>query len=139
MFRYRGSERFYYGNGRHKNPTCPFCTPGEVTVVQDGKYCQLVKNTYPYDLWEFREVIDHLMVIPKRHVPSLSMLTKQERAEIMDLISDYEANEYNVYIRSHKSVHKSILGHQHTHLIATKTIHAKFVVYVLKPYWLFRR
>lgn len=139
MFRYRVSEQKYFGQGRHLTPHCPFCTPGGVEVIEDLKYCQVVKNSYPYDLWEFREVTDHLMVVPKRHASSLSMLDAKEQAEIMDVIGRYEVDEYNVYIRSHKSVYKSVPEHQHTHLISTKTRHARFAIYIMKPYWLFRR
>lgn len=136
MYRYRSTVRRYR---QHKNTDCPFCSPDRQQTIRQTKHAAVIRNLFPYDLWEFREVTDHLMVIPRRHVASLSQLTKDEQADIMALISQYEGRDYNVYSRARHSSQKSIPDHQHTHLIATKPTPARLLLHISKPYWLFRR
>lgn len=94
---------------------------------------------YAYDLWEFREVTDHLMIIPRRHVHTMSELNPEEREEIMNLMCEFEGQDYNVYARSSVSVQRSVAAHQHTHLIKTTGPLAKGGFYWKKPYILWKR
>lgn len=113
---------------------CPFCyIEGTGPLIEETKHARVVKARYPYDLWEFRGVTDHLLIIPKQHATSLSALSRVERADIMDLIAKYEAENYNIYARAVKSVQRTEV-HQHTHLIKTKDRHAKAVLYIKKPH-----
>jgi diadenosine tetraphosphate (Ap4A) HIT family hydrolase len=98
-----------------------------------------VQNRFPYDIWEYHDVTDHLMVVPKRHVQSLTDLNKAERTEIMDLIADFEGQDYNVYARSKNSLHRTVTAHQHTHLIKLDAKRPRISIYVAKPYLLFKR
>lgn len=90
---------------------------------------------FPYELWEFRDVTEHLLVVPKRHVKSLVDLTREEQHELMDIIAEYEGQNYNIYARSSDSVQRTVPLHQHTHIIKTNDKHAKTVFYSKKPYF----
>ena len=90
---------------------------------------------YPYDIWEFRNVTDHLMIIPRRHVGSLAELTATESKDIMNLFGEYEAMGYNVYARATDSVQRTVPLHQHTHLIKTTKRKARGGFYLEKPYF----
>lgn len=117
---------------------CPFCDPETLAkAVYETENIYIVKNKVFYDIWEMRTVKDHLLLMPKRHVKSLGELGAEERAEIMDVISDYESNDYNVYARAVSNNTRSVT-HQHTHLIKTdhRNIHAALML--KKPYLLFK-
>lgn len=137
MYRYRKHYKQY-----EPNPTvdpCPFCTLTNREILDETETALVIRSEFPYDLWEFREVTDHLLLIPKRHIAKLSQLTGKEKAEVINLMGKYEQLGYNVYGRSEKSVSKSIPDHQHTHLIATTDKKARLGIYLRKPYWLFKR
>ena len=136
MFRYRKS-RLKYKSARQDE--CPFCVPTDGTIIRESKQTRIVRNIFPYDLWEFRDVRDHLLIVPKRHVKSLSQLSEKEQDEIMRLIVEFEALNYNVYARSTDSVKKTIPAHQHTHLIKTADKHPSVAFYLAKPYLLLKK
>ena len=94
-------------------------------------------HAIPYDYWENHRVLECLMVIPKRHVAHLGKLTDAEMLDIMKVIARYEANGYNIYARTSKSVRRT-QGHQHTHLIKIDQREPRLSLLVAKPYWLFR-
>lgn len=117
---------------------CPFCDlTEEVKLISTGNV-SLVANKYAYQYWDFMKVTDHLLLIPNRHVESMGEFTPEEKQEAIDIIADYELKGYNIYARSTISTIKSV-PHQHTHLIKTDNIRAKFLFYLAKPYLLFRR
>jgi diadenosine tetraphosphate (Ap4A) HIT family hydrolase len=132
MFRHRKAEKNYFKN--KDVGFCPFCKPLPEYLVKETAHSFVVKSMFPYEMWEFRDVTEHLLIVPKRHVPSLSDLTDEERYELMDLMSEYELKEYNIYARSTKSVQRTIPLHQHTHLFKTDTKRARVALYVKKPY-----
>jgi diadenosine tetraphosphate (Ap4A) HIT family hydrolase len=90
-----------------------------------------------YEIWEFHAVLDHLMVIPKRHVNRLADLTDEERIDLMRVMGRYEAQGYSVYARAPQNTRRSI-GHQHTHLIKIDPKPLRMSVLMTKPYWLFK-
>ncbi len=136
MYRYRSTAARY---GNHTNDGCPFCSPDKSRIIEEGKTALVIRNIFPYDLWESRKTKDHLMVVPKRHRPTLHSLTTPERNEIMAFIAKYEKNGYNIYARAESSTQKSIPDHQHSHLIATESKPAHMLFYWRKPYFLFHK
>lgn len=132
MFRYRKAAKKYKG---HKDNVCPFCQPLPEYLVRETPHCFVVKSMFPYELWEFRDVTEHLLVVPKRHVKSFADLNQTERYELMDIISEYEGQNYNIYARSSNSVQRTIPLHQHTHIIKTGDKHAKAGFYLKEPYF----
>jgi diadenosine tetraphosphate (Ap4A) HIT family hydrolase len=137
VFRYRKNFKNYQPDPASKG--CPFCDLSNRTALEETKYAVVTRSDYPYDIWEFRDVTDHLLLIPKRHVATLSNLTSEEQTDIIHLMGKYEHLGYNVYGRSEKSVSKSVPAHQHTHLISTTDKKARLGIYLSKPYWLFKR
>lgn len=75
--------------------------------------------------------------MPKRHVHTFDELSDAEKLDIMNIISKYESQEYNVYARASKNKQRSV-GHQHTHLIKTGYKHARVSLNIKRPYFLIK-
>ena len=128
LHHYRKTVRKYHE--RRKVLECPFCaraTLANAVLETDSAY--VVPNLTKYDMWEGHDVVDHLLVVPKRHVKSIKELTEPERLEIIDIIADYEGKNYSVYARGVGSVTRSV-EHQHTHLIKLHHKRPKFALYI---------
>ena len=72
------------------------------------------------------------MVVPKRHVYSVSSFTKDEIAQYHKITAQYEKKGYDLFSRGVSSTMKSI-AHQHTHLIKTDGKKIKGLIYIEKP------
>lgn len=105
---------------------CPFCNLEKQEILSESKYFYIVKNLYGYEYWEGLKVIDHLMIVPKRHIKSVREFSQPEKLEFLDLMIKYENDGYNVYTREKDSVMKSII-HQHTHLISAEKTALRFI------------
>lgn len=117
---------------------CPFCHAADLKIKQTNALSYVIHNIYPYHYWEFMGVVDHLLIVPKRHVESLSELSNNEKLEIMNMIAMYEQDGYNVYARTATNSIKTV-PHQHTHLIKTNNKLARLFVHLRKPYLLLQR
>lgn len=97
---------------------CVFCVldSDDPSFVAEHAGFWIIKNLFPYALWDDRPVTEHLMIVPKRHIISLAEFDADERYEYMDLIGDYEQRGYSIYSRTDLSPTRSV-PHQHTHLI----------------------
>lgn len=136
MFRYRGAEK--RSKAALAAERCPFCHIEEAgPLVEETALSRVTEAKFTYNLWEYRHVTDHLLVLPKRHVSRLDQLTPEEQADIMKLLAKYEADNYNVYARGVNSAQRTE-RHQHTHLIRTTPGSARFGLYLKKPYLLIR-
>lgn len=136
MYHYRKTYKRY--KNIPKTQECPFCLPAEQAdrVNNQGQYSLIIENIVAYDLWEGLPVLEHLLLIPKRHVKNLGDLTELEAAEIMKIVSQYQTRGYNIYSRSYKSLMGSV-EHQHTHLIKTdNTKRAKALFFINNPRFL---
>lgn len=123
---------------RQRVEGCPFCNEATLKrAVEETTHAYVVPNLTQYDLWEAHNVTDHLLVIPKRHVTSLSELNEKERLEIMDIVARYEPQGYNVYARGVGFVNKSV-EHQHTHLIKVTNKKPWLTLFLRKPYFLWK-
>ncbi len=91
----------------------------------------VVCNIFPYDVWDTSTVKDHLMIVPKRHVDSVSHFKRTEQTEFMALLGKYEAKGYSVYARAPTNKMKSVT-HQHTHLIKLGP-KVRNLLYIEKP------
>ncbi len=121
---------------KEKATECDFCTllkHPTAQVVAVYEHCSVIKNNFPYDMWDHYGVNDHLMVVPKRHVVSLGDLTPEEQLDCLKAITKYEADGYSIYARAPSNKGKSIT-HQHTHLIKTDDKRKKFILYLAQPY-----
>lgn len=95
--------------------TCPFCDI-EQSVVRDCTYFSVIKNMFPYVSFDNQTVVEHLLIIPKRHTLRLADFTPDEAAEYLSLITAYDTNEYNTYTRTATNHDRSV-AHYHTHLM----------------------
>jgi len=140
MHHFRSTRRHYDKNRVSDNTKggCSFCLDKTIPArtVKETKTMTLVVIRTKYDVFEGRRVLDHLMVIPKRHSETLSDFTNAEKLELMTIIGEYEAKGYDVYARSITSVDRSV-AHQHTHLIRLEEKPMKYFVHLKKPYVLF--
>ncbi len=134
MYRNKKNSKRYLS--RNANGSCALCALHEFDIIEESSYAAVVKNNYPYDIWEGMEVIEHLMILPKEHAAALSDISSDALQSIMKLIVKYESSGYNVYARTLKSKLRSISHHQHTHLIKLGGKPARALIYIQKPYLL---
>ncbi len=129
-----------YAKYRKSQPAqaCDFCNPDPAKVVQTKKYFYVLPNLFSYDLWDYKQVAEHLLLIPKRHVKSMTEFTRAERIELVDTMAEWEAKGYSVFARTDESSAKTV-PHQHTHLIKTTGPFVKQIIYNEKPYVLWYR
>lgn len=128
-------ERVYRKHIKHiDSSVCTFCEidEGHEQFVESTKYFKIVKNRFPYSLWDAQGVSEHLMIVPRAHISSLSELDDMAKIEFVDILQDYEKRGYNIYARAPQSIMKSIV-HQHTHLIKPVGPVKKFVLTIRKP------
>lgn len=136
LHHYRKTVKKY--QERRNVSECPFCDSTTLgKAIKETEYAYIVSNLTFYDIWEGHTVIDHLLVVPKRHAKSMKELSEVERLEIIDLIADYEEKDYSAYARGVGTVTRSV-EHQHTHLIKLDHKRPKFSLYLHKPYFLIR-
>ena len=134
MNHYRKTIKKY--RERQKVSGCPFCS--EETIKQsiaETPHAYIVPNLTQYDLWELHDVVDHLLVVPKRHVLSFAELDEKERLDIMNILAEYESQNYNIYARGEQFVKRSV-AHQHTHLIKVSNKKPRMSLFLQKPYML---
>ncbi len=119
---------------------CTFCniSPDEDQFVKETKSFQVIKNIFSYSQWDGQGVVDHLLIVPKKHTVSLGDLTAPEAVEFIELIGSYEKLGYDFSARAPKSNRKTV-QHQHTHLIKLDRKTKKFLFYLKKPYIRFLR
>ncbi len=113
---------------------CVFCDikNSDKSHIQSTKYCRVIENIFPYSLWEYVKVSEHLMITPLRHVSSLGDLNDKELLDYMKLLGAYEKRGYNLYARAPSSPTKSI-PHQHFHLIKTTGKQRRITLHSKKP------
>jgi diadenosine tetraphosphate (Ap4A) HIT family hydrolase len=132
-------EEYLYRKQRQNeaNGTCPFCSihKGHTQYVEETRYFKIIRNRTPYSIWDGQGVMDHLMIIPKKHTDKLGDLSSKARVEYVDLIDKYESKAYNLYARAPASKVKSV-SHHHTHLIQLDNKERSFIFLVRKPFYI---
>lgn len=139
MHHYRKTIKQYrtFNEGDKAVEGCTFCREvGSSKALHETATMFIIPNRVKYDMFEGRRVVDHLMVIPKRHVESLHDFTDQEKLDQMTIAGLYEADGYNVYARGKGSVSRSV-AHQHTHLIKLSDKKPNVIFFAEKPRILF--
>ena len=116
--------RLEYVTGSKPDEGCVFCL-GDASdserrslVLYERKTCYVILNKYPYNN-------GHVMVVPYRHVPSLTALTQDERHEMADLQAlceralneAYTPHGINVGVNLGKPAGAGVLEHVHVHLV----------------------
>jgi ATP adenylyltransferase len=120
--------RLAYITGSGQPTGCVFC-PGtfpdaarqaefDSLVLFRGAHCFVILNLFPYNN-------GHLMVVPHRHIPSLSEATAEELVELIELTrraeialtEAYEPHGMNMGINLGKPAGAGVLGHVHMHVV----------------------
>jgi ATP adenylyltransferase len=91
---------------------------GESLVVSEGKTCFVMVNRYPY-------TGGHLMIVPYRHLCSLSALSVEERVELFALLDlcvrvlteAMKPEGFNIGLNLGKAAGAGIDDHLHIHVI----------------------
>lgn len=114
---------------------CVFCdvNNSQDRFVAETPHFFIIKNDYPYSMWDHQGVADHLMVTPKRHIQELSGLSDEEKVEYVNLLQEYESKGYSIFTRSFSSITKSV-PHLHTHFIKPDGVLKKFMFFINKPF-----
>ena len=115
---------------------CDFCLIDKKTdqLVKETKSFKIIKNIFPYSLWEIQPVNDHLLIVPKIHTDTLSDLNAKDAKEFVEIMSEYEKQGYNVYARAPQNTMKTIV-HQHTHLIKISGRQRRTLLTIVRPFY----
>lgn len=138
MHHYRKTKQAYTKlNAADAGQTiCTLCNENnQPRIIAKTDTMFIMPNRVAYDMFEGRRVVDHLMVIPRRHVEVVSEFTTQEKIDQVTIMGEYEALGYDAYARGAGSVSRSV-RHQHTHLIKMLDKKAKLIIYTEKPHLL---
>lgn len=114
---------------------CDFCafTIGDGRVVDESSHFWIATNLFAYNVWDDRNVDEHLMLLPKRHVTTLEELTATERADYIEQLIAYEKQNYSTYTRAPGNASKSV-PHLHAHLVQLNPKLKRLIVRVKRPY-----
>lgn len=96
---------------------CPFCNPGPDDIVLQNESAYARFDKYPVSP-------GHLLIIPRRHIPSIFEATSREIADLWDLVfrakeyldQKYYPEGYNIGINDGESAGQTVM-HLHIHLI----------------------
>ncbi|MFH0967955.1 MAG: HIT family protein [Methanobacteriota archaeon] len=96
---------------------CPFCTPGPDEIILENGSAYARFDKYPVSP-------GHLLIIPKRHIPSIFESTSEEINDLWDLVTmakqvldeKYSPDGYNTGINDGEFAGQTIM-HLHIHLI----------------------
>lgn len=116
------SEKYNRYKERLKPDECSLCGAqrrGDHVVVEETDHTLVIENMFPYDKWNQRRVMDHLLFLPKRHIKSLTEFSPEEKQDFMNVLSKYEVRGYNYYGRATNDIDRSV-AHIHIHLLKIK-------------------
>lgn len=134
--RSRKEEKQYSAHRRQVDPSvCEFCTPLPDQLVKTTDNFKIIRNKFPYSIWDGQTVTNHLMIVPLRHTDTVADFPDTLIKEYFQLLQAYEAEGYNTYSRAPQSKIKSVT-HQHTHLIKTQGQAKRFVLLLRKPFYI---
>jgi diadenosine tetraphosphate (Ap4A) HIT family hydrolase len=133
-FRSRKEQLSYKKWKKDGLKSCLFCSidKNDDQLIKETANFRVFRNNFPFSLWDTRGVIEHIMLVPKRHVNGISKLNSDESAEFIKIIKSYDRLGFNVYSRTADSSAKSI-EHQHTHLIKLDNKSKKLIFFLRKP------
>jgi ATP adenylyltransferase len=115
--------RLEYVTSADRKAGCIFCEAlrppdPDSLIVYEGTSCYVILNLYPYNN-------GHLMVVPLRHIASLSALTGDELQEMgvltqrceAALMEAYKPHGMNMGINLGKAAGAGVLDHLHMHVV----------------------
>ncbi len=114
---------------------CEFCKPLSEQELKTTDQFKVIRNKFPYTIWDGQTVVEHLMIVPKMHTDTVAHFTKEMVADYFKLLKAYEKQGYNVYARAPTSKIKSI-AHQHTHLLKTEGRPKSIILLLRRPFYI---
>lgn len=114
-----------YDEDRHKleerygdDVPCALCRVENHRLINAAKTMLVVENMYPYEYFDGRAVREHFMIVPRRHLNSLHDMTRRERKDYWNLLSQFQDSRYASLTRSNGDPKRTVPLHLHTHLIS---------------------
>lgn len=95
---------------------CPFCRLNNREIVEELGEMLVLRNNFPYEVYDGRGIKEHLMIVPRRHLANFQDFTDEEFEAYWRLQSKYHVRGYSSMTRSAIDVHRSVPSHLHTHL-----------------------
>ena len=103
--------------GQKPVQNCPFCTPDPTRIVAQAPLACALRDGFPVSP-------GHVLVIPRRHIPSWFEATPEERIAIFDLLDAVKKTTddrshpqgYNIGINVGEAAGQTVM-HLHVHLI----------------------
>jgi|SRR3989344_529163 len=132
MYRSTKNENSYH-KYRKGEKGCYFCEPKPHIVVSKTKNFYISKNNFPYDFWDGQKVVEHLLLVSKKHFSDLESKDKELLLEYGELVNKYSNQGFDIYTRTPNSPSRS-QPHFHTHLIKTTGKKIKSLNFVFNPY-----
>ncbi|HJR58869.1 MAG TPA: HIT domain-containing protein [Vicinamibacterales bacterium] len=115
--------RLAYVSGGGESAACVFCAAPEdedaaPLVLFRGRTCFIILNLFPYNN-------GHLMIVPRRHVASLTDASPEELSELIELArraeialtEAYAPHGMNMGINLGKPAGAGVPGHLHMHVL----------------------
>ena len=119
----------YIRSTNNKGGECVLCAylhgNDDGLVVYKGKYCFIVMNKYPYN-------IGHVMIVPNRHVSSITDLSSNELSECAELliviikalvkVLGINYGDFDVGINIGRVAGAGIEEHMHIHVVPKPSV-----------------
>jgi len=130
------SWRYAYVTRGDDRGRCVFCEAQESPeagslIVHNGATAYVILNLFPYNS-------GHLLVVPRRHIASMSLLTHEELVEMAELTQAservlheiYRPQGVNVGMNLGRPAGAGVADHLHTHLVPRWTGDTNFMTVV---------
>ena len=131
---YKQSLKFSLrSNYKKTEKGCYFCEPEPHIVIFKTENFYISKNNFPYDFWDGQKVIEHFLLVSKKHFSDLESKDKELLLEYGELVNKYSNKGFDIYTRTPNSPSRSQV-HFHTHLIKTDEKKIKSLNFVFNPY-----
>lgn len=131
MYRSTKKEKAYH-EYRPTEVGCYFCKPEPKVIVKRFNDFYIMKNNFSYDFWDGQNVLEHLMLVTKKH--DAYLVGRNELLEqYSKIMNKYNKLGYDIFIRTSGSPSRS-QAHFHTHLIKASGKKFNKLVYTFVPY-----
>lgn len=118
MYRVKKAEFRYKKKQVNNENKCDFCDPWAIEVIDQTENFYILKNIFPYNIWDRRKVKTHLLIASKDHHESFEQFPLSLHKEYIAILKNYSSQGFDVFTRGTGSIIKTV-SHFHTHLIKT--------------------
>lgn len=132
MYRLAKKELLYRKSLKNEKE-CYFCNPESKVILEKTDNFYIMKNNFPYDIWDYNKVSRHLLLVSKKHFINLDEFSKNLLIEYVKILQKYSKMDYDIFIRASNSSTKT-QSHFHTHFIKVSGKIIRKINYNAKPY-----